>query len=191
MVSPGQTSSASSENFLVLERLLATDASLLASWEAPLDGLQDFRSRGHALEIKTGLGPSLSITVSRLDQLDTAGLRQLDLIHVKLIEAPNGRTLGDIVASIRSIVPGSVRQFENALLSRGLLPDDDAAQNAPRIQTRSMDCYSVTDGFPRLLRTSLPTAITEATYTLDIRELSPFAADTTAALGAFIQGHHS
>lgn len=174
---------------LILERLLGADAGLIASWEAPLDGLHDFHSRGHALEIKSGLGPSPSITISRLDQLDSADLRRLDLIHVKLIEAPDGRTLGDIIASIRGSIPGSVPQFDNALLRRGLLPYDDAARNAPRVQLRTMDSYAVRDGFPRLLRDTLPVAITDATYTLDIRALSAFSADTTAALEAFIQGN--
>jgi hypothetical protein len=176
---------------LVLERLLAADTSLLLSWEAPVDGLHDFQSRGHALEVKTGLGPSPTITISRLDQLDTTGLRRLDLIHVKLIEAPDGRTLGDIIASIRTIVPGSGPQFNNVLLRRGLLPDDDAARNGPHVQMRSMDCYAVTDSFPRLIRSALPVAIADATYTLDVRALSAFSADTTAALEAFIQGDRS
>ncbi|MBB4279308.1 PD-(D/E)XK motif protein [Rhizobium mongolense] len=176
---------------LVLERTLGADPTLLPSWEAPVDGLHDFHSRGHALEIKTGLGPSPSINISRLDQLDTIGLRRLDLIHVKLIEAPDGRTLGDILTSIRGIVPGDVPQFDNAVIRRGLLPDDDSARNALRVQMRSMDCYSVADDFPRLVRTGLPVAITDATYTLDVRALSAFSTDTTTALEAFIRGDRS
>lgn len=176
---------------LVLERLLASDTKLLPSWEAPIDGLHDFQSRGHSLEVKTGLGPSPTITITRLDQLDTAGLRRLDLIQVKLIEAPDGRTLGDIIAAIRTLVPSSIALFDNALLRRGLLPDDDAARNTPRVQMRSMDCYAVTDGFPRLLRSGVPVAITDATYTLDVRALSAFSADTMAVLEAFIQGDRS
>ena len=176
---------------LTLERLLGADNGLLASWEAPADGLHDFHSRGHSLEVKTGLGPSPAITISCLDQLDSAGLRRLDLIQVKLTEAPEGRTLGDIITSVRAIIPGEVTQFDNALLRRGLLPDDDTARNTPRVHMRSMDCYAVIDGFPRLLRASLPVAITDATYTLDVRGLSAFVADPTAALEAFIQGGRS
>lgn len=175
---------------LVLERLLGSDASLLSSWEAPTDGLHDFHSRGHSLEIKSGLGPSPAITISRLDQLDTAGLRRLDLIHIKLIEARDGRTPGDIIKAIRQIITSQTPQFDNALLRRGLLPDDDAARNAPRVQMRTMDAYTVADGFPRLLRAALPVAITDATYTLDVRALAAFSADTTAALEAFIRGDH-
>jgi hypothetical protein len=175
---------------IVLEELLAASPDSLSAWQAPDDGLHDFQRYGQALEVKTGLGPSSSITISKLDQLDAAGLRQLELLHVRLVEAPGGRCLRDIVTAIDNMLPNeaSRRAFANALLSRGLMPDDDAARLTPRIQQRSIDAYSVSEGFPRLLRENLPTAITEATYTLDVRSIAAFAADTTATLGAFMQG---
>jgi hypothetical protein len=67
---------------LVLEQLLVADPYGLATWQSPDDGLHDFESSGHALEVKAGLGPSSSITISALDQLDTTGLRRLDLLRV-------------------------------------------------------------------------------------------------------------
>ncbi|MGM4924509.1 PD-(D/E)XK motif protein [Tardiphaga sp. 804_B3_N1_9] len=175
---------------LVLELLLAADPQGLATWQSPNDGLQDFMSNGHALEVKTGLGPSSSITISALDQLDVAGLRQLDLLHVRLVELPGGRCLRDILAAITSILPDDMsrRAFENALLRRGLMPDDDAARLVPKVQQRSIDAYTISDAFPRLIRSALPIAITEATYTLDIRAIAAFAVDATAALGAFVEG---
>ena len=167
---------------LVLERLLAAVPGVLPSWQSPDDGLHDFESNGHALEVKTGLGPSSSITISTLDQLDATGLRQLDLLHVRLVDAPGGRCLRDIVSAIDGMLPDDAtrRAFENALLRRGLMPDDDAARLTPRVQQRSIDAYSITDGFPRLIRANLPLAITEATYTLDVRAITAFAADATA-----------
>jgi hypothetical protein len=172
---------------VVLERLLANDPYRLASWQSPVDGLHDFQSNGHALEVKAGLGPSSTITISRLDQLDTAGLRRLDLLHVRLIESPDGRSLRDIIAAVTDVLPDdfSRRNFENALLRRGLLPNDAAARAAPRVQPRTIDGYKVDGDFPRLARASLPQAITDAQYTLDIRALSQFAADTTEVLRLF------
>ncbi|MGX1322573.1 hypothetical protein AB7M17_006026 [Bradyrhizobium sp. USDA 377] len=178
---------------LVLEQLLAANAQGLSAWQSPNDGLHDFQSNGHALEVKTGLGPSSSITISKLDQLDATGLRQLELLHVRLVEVPGGRCLRDIVAAIMSILPddASRRTFQNALLGRGLMPDDDSARIAPRVQQRSIDAYSVSEGFPRLLRGALPVAITEASYTLDVRALAAFSTDATATLDAFVQGGRS
>jgi Putative PD-(D/E)XK family member, (DUF4420) len=175
---------------LVLEQLLAANPYALADWEAAIDGLHDFQSSGHALEVKTGLGPSASVTISRLDQLDTTGLRQLELLHVRLVEAPDGRSLQDIITAIMGILPdeASRRGLDNALLGRGLMPDDDAARRTPKIQQRAIDAYSVTESFPRLTRGALPIAISEATYTLDVRAIAAFAVDATAVLQAFVQG---
>jgi hypothetical protein len=175
---------------IVLERLLATDSRRLSSWQSPVDGLHDFQSSGHALEVKTGLGPSSTITISRLDQLDTGGLLRLDLLHVRLIETPDGRSLRDIITAVSAVLPdaSSRRALENALLRCGLLPGDDAARSTPKVQLRTIDAYTVSDDFPRLTRSALPIAITEATYTLEIRAISAFAVDATAVLDAFLQG---
>jgi hypothetical protein len=175
---------------LVLEQVVSANPHGLAAWQAPNDGLHDFQSNGHALEVKTGLGPSSSITVSALDQLDATGLQRLELLHVRLVEVPGGRCLQDILTAISSILPddASRRAFENALLRRGLMPDDDSARLTPRVQQRSIDAYSISETFPRLSRAALPIAITEATYTLEVRAIAGFAVDATAALDVFVQG---
>jgi hypothetical protein len=175
---------------LVLERLIDVSGAYLATWQAPFDGLHDFQRDGHALEVKTGLGPASDITISRLDQLDTAGLRLLHLLHVRLVESPSGRSLRDITAALSAALPDEQRRssFENLLLRRGLLPGDDVARNAPRTQLRTIDAYGVTEGFPRLARSDLPLAITDATYTLEVRGISPFAEDAADVLDAFHQG---
>ena len=175
---------------LVLERLIDVEASCLSSWQAPLDGLHDFQRNGHALEVKTGLGPASEITISKIDQLDIVSVRRLNLLHVKLIESPAGRSLHDIIVNLNTALPDDAhrRSFENLLLRRGLLPGDDTARSKPRVQLRAIDAYSVEDGFPRLVRSGLPIAIIEATYRLDIRGISSFSEDATAVLDAFHQG---
>jgi Putative PD-(D/E)XK family member, (DUF4420) len=178
---------------LVLERLLGANPRCLVSWQSPVDGLHDFLSSGRALEAKTGLGPSSVITISRLDQLDTSGLLRLDLLHVKLVETPDGRSLRDIIADVSSLLPddSSRREFKNALLRRGLLPSDEIARGTPTVQLRTIDAYTVSDSFPRLIRSRLPVAIREATYTLEVRAISAFAANLDAVLGAFHQGDNA
>lgn len=175
---------------LVMERLLQASSENLATWEAPHDGLHDFQRGGHAIEIKTGLGPAASITISRLDQLDITGLRQLNLIHVKLIESPSGRNLRDIIATINRMLPDTASRnaFDNALLRRGLTPDDETARSSPKVQMRNIETYSVTEAFPRLVRSQLPIAITEACYTLEVRAIMNFLADTATVFNNFSSG---
>ncbi|MBY5549100.1 PD-(D/E)XK motif protein [Rhizobium leguminosarum] len=178
---------------LLLDKLLELDTSHLMSWSAPADGLHDFVNGGHALEVKTGLGPSAQITISRLDQLDTSGLRLLDLIHIKLIESPSGKSLQDVLTALKGqLEDGASRHaLDNGIIRRGLLPDDDGARSAPRVQLRSMDCYAVSEGFPRLVRADLPTAITEASYTLEVRSIGPYARDILEVLAAFNLGEQN
>src|ERR1700709_984761 len=49
---------------IVLRRLVQEDVCLLASWTAPEDGLQDFGLTGHALEVKSTLGPPAPLPLS-------------------------------------------------------------------------------------------------------------------------------
>ncbi|RWN66683.1 MAG: PD-(D/E)XK motif protein [Mesorhizobium sp.] len=175
---------------IVMEQLLASDAHLQTVWEAPDDGLHDFLRNGHALEVKTSLGPSSNVRIANLDQLEPSGLARLDLLHVRLIEAPDGRSIHDLIMSISSRLPDEVarRVFGNALLRRGLMPDDDVTRSTPRVKLRAIDGYTVTEDFPRLVRAAVPAAITDANYTLDLRALVTFAADTIVVVEAFIQG---
>lgn len=175
---------------IVLERLLADDPGCIRCWESPVDGLHDFLYSGHAIETKASIGPSPAVTISRLDQLDTTGLRRLDLLHIRLIETSDGRSLRDIITSVSGLLPDIAARgaFENMLLSRGLFPGDESARSDPKVQLRAIDGYGVTDGFPRLIRTMLPLAITDASYTLEVRALSAFATDTTAVVEAFLRG---
>src|SRR5262249_18405531 len=98
--------------------------------------------------------------------------------------------LQDIISAAGDGLPddASRRALENALLRRGLMPDDDTARATPRVHLRSMDAYTVADGFPRLTRSTLPVAITEASYTLDVRAISPFSADSATVLDRFLHG---
>lgn len=174
---------------LVLRQLLALDRAALIFWAAPEDGLHDFHREGHALEVKTSLGPSSQVRISTLDQLDITGLRALDLLHVRLIESPDGTTLGTIISDIMAqLEEPSRRVFENALLRRGLMPDDTAARSSPHVEMRVVDAYHVEAAFPRLCRTSVPQAVSDAQYALDVRALASFSTSVSLVLKQFHNG---
>ena len=172
---------------VVLDEILKRDASLLPSWRAPNDGLHDFEIAGHALEVKTRLGGSSQLRISTLDQLDASGLRALNLVHVKLVETPQGVTVSSLASSIagRLVDDAARRQFDNALLQRGLMPDDDTARMRPAVTTRSIDVYEVNDQFPRLAREMIPPAVIEASYVLSLSAIASFATDASRTLDAF------
>lgn len=172
---------------MIVEKLITVRADLHACWEAPADGLHDFLKEGHAIEVKTSLGPSAHIRISSLSQLETAGLRRLDLLHVRLIEAADGQTLDALLGGIEAYLPDDAtrRDFANALLKRGLMPDDRAARTSFRFQLRTVDGYSVQEAFPRLTHTTVPIAVSEAIYQIDLRAIQRFAIDSRTAIEIF------
>ncbi|MPY74564.1 MAG: PD-(D/E)XK motif protein [Alphaproteobacteria bacterium] len=172
---------------LILERLVSINPAAQNSWKAPDDGLHDFVQNGHAVEVKASLGPASAIRISSLDQLETTGLRRLDLLHVRLIEAPDGRSMEGLIANIAVLLPDEMarRSFENALLRRGLMPDDMASRSQPLFQLREISGYTIDDLFPRLTRSAVPPAVTDASYALDLRTISGLSADSADILDLF------
>jgi hypothetical protein len=174
----------------ILHRLMLCDENHLDTWQSPDDGLHDFLLGGHALEVKASLGVSPSLRISSLDQLDNSGLRRLDLIHVRLIEDPAGECLEQLIGriSVVALSEATRRKFGNALLRRGLTPDDTAARSDLRVRLHSIDAYQVRQDFPRLARGDVPLAVTEAMYALDLRSLSPFATGFDTTISLFSEG---
>ena len=171
----------------VLAGLLARDQSLLPAWRAPDDGLHDFENGGHAIEVKTTLGPGWRITISTLEQLDLVGLDRLDLIHVRLFETPAGETLEDLIDRIASLLSDEVdkRTFSNALLQRGLTPDDRVARSSLRTGLQQMSGYAVDDEFPRIRRADIAGAIVDLRYVLDLAQLQGAAKPATTTIDSF------
>jgi hypothetical protein len=175
---------------MVLHRLILADPTFLGTWVAPADGLHDFQRQGHALEVKTSLGVATSLHISTLDQLDDAGLRQLDLLHVRLVETPEGQSLGSLIDEIEQALPGdgARRAFSNALLRRGLMPDDVGARGAPVVEQRNLAAFRVGSTFPRLTRSAVPGAIRDAQYDLELRGVDGHTVDADAVFSAFAGG---
>jgi hypothetical protein len=172
---------------LILERLLKLSGDLLLSWSAPDDGLHDFNSKGKAIEVKTAIGPATRLRVSTLDQLDPAGLDRLTLINIRLIERVDGRCLCTIIDDLNAFLPdeSSRRLFSNALLKRGLMPDDRPATEHPVVEMHEIIAYRVDDNFPKLIRARVPTAIVDAEYSLELRGVTAFIINLEEALIGF------
>jgi hypothetical protein len=175
---------------IVLRELLRLNPELLDDWRSPHDGLHDFAKVGDALEIKATLGVSPAVWISSLDQLDSTGLNKLHLVCVSLSEVREGECLADIARSVASLLSSEAerRTFENALLRRGLMPDDLEARTRPCVQIQGMSAFLVSQGFPRLSRDSVPSAITDANYMLELRALAPYSVDADSVIVEFSGG---
>lgn len=161
----------------VMKMIVERRPSLVATWRAPDDAVHDFENAGQALEVKTTLGAGSRVRISTLDQLDQAGLDQLCLLHVRLFETPLGERVDDLIDAISSRLEteASRRDFSNALLRRGLRPDDTAARSGLRTSLQQITAYAVTEAFPRLNRSDVPAGIVEASYAIELGPLQSFA----------------
>lgn len=171
----------------VLDELVTEDPSLLATWRAPDDGIHDFEYLGHALEVKTTTGPGSRVTISTLDQLDDGGLDGLDLVHVRLYETPQGESVEDLVERISAALTDAEarRQFSNALLRRGLSPDDRQARTGLRTSLQQTVVYHVDLSIPRIRRTDVAAAILDVSYVLDLGQLASAAEPWPSAKNLF------
>jgi hypothetical protein len=150
----------------------------ITAWTGPLDGIHDFQLDGLAVEVKSTIGVSHQIRISRLDQLDADGLDQLLLARMRFHEAPEGMTLPEVVGNLRKTIndahPASIDEFSERIMRTGYL-DEDADFYAPtRVVLSDFHLFTVGHGFPRLTRAQVPPAVVEATYSLDERQLAAF-----------------
>lgn len=161
----------------ILRELVQADSRLLFTWRAPDDAIHDLENRGHALEVKATLGAGSRITISGLDQLDEAGLEVLDLVHVRLYETPEGECIDDITGTIMAHLPDDQtrRLFKNALLRRGLSPDDRRARTGVRTGLQQVAAYRVTAKFPRIVRVDVPSGIPEVSYAVELAAAADLA----------------
>lgn len=176
---------------VVLEALVSRCPTMSIGWEAPDNGLHDFYLGGHSLEVKTSLRASSQIYISSIAQMENEGLDRLDLIHVRLFESAQGRSVAELISDVSANLPneGDKRAFQNALLRRGLMPDDTIALSRPRVQVSSIDAYCVEEDFPRIVRSATSTAIIDAEYTLDLQSVTRFATASDSVFDEFCKGY--
>lgn len=152
------------------------------SWKGPLDAPRDFECPSGSFEIKTVRAGSVSIHISSIDQLDVAAGARLTLVVYELIRA-DGRqadaiTLPGVIKDIRKQIEdeeAASLEFEDKLLAAGYLERPE--YESIRFKKISDRFYSVLPDFPRLARTGLPHAITDARYDLLIADCESFIAD--------------
>jgi hypothetical protein len=147
-----------------------TDSAVNA-WQGPLGGIQDFRLGTGAIEVKSTLSSSgFPAKVGSLEQLDDSLIQPLFLAAVKLVLAPHGRTLPELIRSARDTQPNgglTLAAFDSKLIHAGYI-DQTAAGYTRRFSVVTIRLLSVTDGFPRLTSTNVPAEISSARYDLDL-----------------------
>ncbi|MBI5138086.1 MAG: PD-(D/E)XK motif protein [Nitrospirae bacterium] len=159
---------------LVMEAMLAigfAPADALAAWQGPLDGLHDFVFGQGAIEVKcTASDDGFVVTAGSLEQLDPRLAHPLYLAGVRLRPDATGRSLPDVVESVRRRVDDNVaaRAVLDTLLLRAGYVDAFAGRYSRRFDDERPLVIPVTDSLPVLTRDRVEAAIVQARYLLDL-----------------------
>lgn len=140
------------------------------AWEGPLNGVHDFVIGMGAVEVKTTIAvKGFSAVIETLGQLDDAIRQPLFLAAVRLRVAGGGTSLPALIDNCRMVLGDDPARntFDTKLLYAGYI-EGTAERYQRRFETVEVRVFRVTDGFPRLTSATVPPAIREARYELDI-----------------------
>jgi len=175
---------------LVLRNLLddgVSEFDALDSWAGPDDGLHDFLLGDGAIEVKTTLAPAGFLArISNLDQLDDSLHQPLFIAAVRLAQLSEGETLPDLIDQVAGKLhdSGATVLLNSKLVSAGYM-DMTRAEYTRRFRSSELTYRIVRADSPRLTRSSVPAAIHDARYLLDL-DAFPIAASTYADISTIL-----
>jgi hypothetical protein len=167
---------------LVLREVLlpSIGSDAVRAWVGPTSAPQDFVHLSAAVEVKTvSRRDPERCRISSEKQLDTTGHAALFLVHQIVSPAPGGSALQELIDDLRGDlrVQADLMQFENSLLEAGWLDAHRGQYVNDRYALTRRRCYSVTEGFPRLIPAVLPTGVTEVSYLVNLVTCASFRVD--------------
>jgi hypothetical protein len=169
----------------LIERQASTTAAVEA-WLGPEKSHQDFIFGNTAVEIKSLSGTERSmVRISSEDQLESLNDSLFLRIYrlSSLPDAAGARTLNEIVAAVQARLgeAEAIEAFDRKLVAHGFAPLPD--YDTPRFVVSDVHCYRVSDGFPRLIRSQLPTGIDKVAYEIRLETIASYQCDGGEVFG--------
>ncbi len=169
----------------LIERQASTTA-VVEAWLGPEKAHQDFIFGNTAVEIKSLSGTERStVRISSEDQLESLNDELFLRIYrlSNLPDATGARSLNEIVGAVQTQLAEAeaVEAFDRKLVAHGYAPLPD--YDGPRFVVSDVHSYRVGDGFPRLMRSQLPTGIDRVAYDIRLEAIAPYECDNEEAFG--------
>lgn len=169
----------------LIDRRMSSSAAVEA-WLGSERSHQDFIFGNTAIEIKSLSGAERSsVRISSEDQLESLNdalfLRLYRLSN--LADAAEARSLNEIVSTVqaRLVEADAIESFDRKLVARGYAPLPD--YDAPRFVVSDVYSYRVSHGFPRLMRSQLPTGIANVAYDIRLETIAAYECNGAAVFG--------
>ena len=149
----------------------------IEAWCGPNGGHQDFIFGDTAVETKTISGRERNtVRISSEDQLESS-CNYLFLTIFRLVESEESSlalSLNDAVRLVESELtdPPVLEEFWNRLGASGYT--DIKHYDVPKFIVAGQRLFRVSDSFPRLIRSRLPTGITKVSYDIQLEDVETF-----------------
>jgi hypothetical protein len=164
------------ELWYLLERLsprVGIDSAVHA-WQGPMGSPHDFVFSDCLTEVKTCVPGRSLISISSSDQLESAEAT-LNLCVIGLATAPphsvNAFTITSLVDRVRdTLAPGTHTRSEFEFRLAEVSYTENNAYDALWFEVTSVRFFHITDGFPRILASSVPDGVSDLRYVVDLRK---------------------
>jgi hypothetical protein len=176
----------------ILESLISAGVSAVdavVSWTGPHKSPQDFQIGGSSIEVKTSRQAlPVNIQIASERQLDHASDGPMFLIHlaIEVRSDGSGETLPNRVSALRELVAfqsDAGMLLDDSMIAYGYL-DIHSARYTNAYNIRYMDCFEVSDTFPRIRERDLPEGVGDVSYLLSLSACEPYRVEWDAAVGS-------
>lgn len=163
-----------------------SSAVAVEAWLGPEKSHQDFIFGNTAVEIKSLSGTERStVRISSEDQLESLNDALFLRIYrlSSLPDATGAQSLNEMVAVVQARLAEAeaVEAFDRKLVAQSYAPLPD--YDNPRFVVSDVHSYRVGDGFPRLVRSQLPTGIDRVAYDVRLESIALYECDNGAVFG--------
>ena len=148
---------------------------------------QDFIFGDMAVEVKSLSGRERnSVRISSEDQLEslTSNLYLAVYRLSELPDSPQSISLNILVAQIETELTDAqaLEEFSRKLSAYGYAPLHD--YDSPRFTVSDLKTYRVVEGFPRLVRSGIPSGIARLSYDIELETIRPFECSSSDIMGS-------
>lgn len=143
------------------------------AWKGTAKAVQDFQYSDWAVEVKTTHGKNQQkLHISSERQLDSSLVPNIYLIHMSLeVREGFGKTLNQIINEIIEVLensPAALNSFRLKLLEIGYFEHHHDLYKSTGYSIRQTICYQITEDFPRITESMIPSGIGDVKYSLVI-----------------------